>query len=496
MPKKSKPVKKIKPVDKALTKIGGSIDPAFYRKVMSDTEKKFALTAAGLEIPFRLSFGLLVYDLLSGGGMVPGTQVQVSGLEGAAKSTLCVHAFGQALKVKIPILDWRDPENAVNGKNIRNIIKREVAEIFQGPTRVAGYYPEQGLELFYNSVRNTMKNLPDKLWDAERKRWFFVFDSDQHGRQMMAAAGFKSPEGSKKKPYDQQKFQETGRLWVPCDNPYPQGFIIADSYPAFIPDDDDEKDDGSAAMALDARAFSKNIKRIAGRMKRKGFILLGVNQIRLRPGQTHVNPEYEPGGEALKFYSSLRFQQRKVAVPQGLPKGTADNGDQTTEFSTEKSVYGKTRTDNYVYINVRNTKNKFGTPFGRAKMRILFNDGRGRMMGFDPVWDTLEYLRRTGRATGTFNKGFKFNVPELDEKIKGFSKRTWTYMEFKLLILAEAFGESKLIERVEKELKCRPVVRKFLFAEVANPKRVDAIMEAVRDAQVEKEDDDDEDMED
>ena len=69
-------------------------------------------------------------------------------------------------------------------------------------------------------------------------------------------------------------------------------------------------------------------------------------------------------------------------------------------------------------------------------------------------------------------------------------------MEFKLLILAEAFGESKLIERVEKELKCRPVVRKFLFAEVANPKRVDAIMEAVRDAQVEKEDDDDEDMED
>ena len=236
-------------------------------------------------------------------------------------------------------------------------------------------------------------------------------------------------------------------------------------------------------MALDARAFSKNIKRIAGRMRRKGFILLGVNQIRLNPGQRHGNPEYEPGGEALKFYSSLRFQQRKVSVPQGLPKGIADNGEQTTEFSTEKSVYGKSRTDNYVYINVRNTKNKFGTPFGRAKMRILFNDGLGRMMGFDPVWDTLEYLRRTGRITGTMKKGFKINLPGMDEKIKGFSKRTWDYMELKLLILAEAFKESKLIERVEKELKCKPCLRRFLFSEVGNPKRIEAIMDSVRESE-------------
>jgi len=620
--------------------IRGLIRKDFYKKAVRNTERAYTLTSSSLKVPYRQSFGLLIFDFLSGGGIIPGTMVQISGKEGSGKSTLSGHAFGEALKVKLPIIEYRDPENALTESMLQHIVRaKDLNTLFGGDDPQAYYYTDQGLEVFYNSVKHTLKQLPDKLWHNEERKWYYVFDQDKVGRQMFSDAGFTS--------YDKKKFQETKRLWVETNNSYPQGIIFLDSYPALLAEKDDEDDDTSAAMALDARAFSKNIKRIVGRLKRKGFIVLGVNQIRDRPGQMHgclhsdtsipfvngntytiseivenkikgevwawdenkeefvaatiVNwfnngnvrkesdwitissneavfskngvvsvtvtpdhkilthagwkkaknittndmiltkettiekwvavtsitrgsgrkfrkkekfdievkgfhnylagnknngfvvhnsPEYEPGGNALAFYSGLRFQVRKVSVPQGMPRGKTEDGTDSGEFSTESSIYGKNRTDNYIYINVRNTKNKGGTPYGRAKMRILYSDGKRRMLGYDPVWDTMEYLKLTGRINGTFKKGFTINVPEMDKFLKGFTKKKFEYLDFKLLIMAEVLKESKLLERVRKELKIKkPCLRSILFKEIRNKNKMMDLLDKHQDNKAIKTDD-------
>ncbi len=451
----------------------------FYRKVVTATEKKFSLTASSLHVPYRLSFGLLLMDYLSGGGIIPGAMVQMSGKEGSGKSTICAHAFRAALNDNIPIINYHDPENALTDSMLSNIVRIDPSTLFGGPKKRASYYTDSGLETFYSANKHILKALPDKLWDGENKKWYYIFDNTKESRAMMADAGFTS--------YNKEKFRETNRLWVETDDPHPQGVVFVDSYPALLTDADDDKDDGSAAMALDARAFSKNIKRIAGRLRRKGFIIFGVNQIRDRPGVTYGNPEYEPGGNALAFYSALRFKFSKVSVPSGFPKGRNEDGTDTSEFSTEKSFYGPNRFDNYVYINVRNTKNKMGTPMLRGKARILFSDGKRRMLGYDPVFDTLEYLRQTGRLNGSFKKGFSIDVPELAAVGKNFGKKSIDYMDLKLLIMAEHLKEKKLIERVEK-MGWKPIVRKILFKELKKQSTITAIMEAAQDKKRIKED--------
>ena len=65
--------------------VKGAIPLSFYRKAVRNTEKKFSLTSSSLQVPFRQSFGLLIFDLLSGGGIIPGFMVQISGKEGSGK---------------------------------------------------------------------------------------------------------------------------------------------------------------------------------------------------------------------------------------------------------------------------------------------------------------------------------------------------------------------------------------------------------------------------
>jgi hypothetical protein len=197
-----------------------------------------------------------------------------------------------------------------------------------------------------------MKMLPDKIWDAEKKKWYFVFNSDKEGRALAAKAGFGNGE---KLNYDKEKYKDTNRLWFETDETAIQGILFIDSYSSLLTEDDEEKEESSNAMGKQARAYSLNIKKIIGRLRRKGFILLGINAIRTKPGVTYGNPEYEGGGTELQLKSSLRFKNSKVSVPQGYPKGQTEDGE-TTEFSTEKSPFGDGRTDNYIYIKIRNLK--------------------------------------------------------------------------------------------------------------------------------------------
>jgi RecA/RadA recombinase len=433
-----------------------NIDEIFnkmYEKRLDQMEKRFNITSQELNIPNKTSTGLLTIDLCTGGGIAAGVMMQVSGLEGSAKTTLASTCLGASIRKTIPInLDW-DAENAMSDPvYAKACMGFSPHEIFYGPDKRARLYQESILEDFYNSTKSIMRSLPDKMYRSTDKEWFFVFDADKDGRSEMGEWGFTK--------YNKTLYEKTGRLWCAIERGGPQGLVVCDSYPALITSKMDEEEEDKVLPAMQARAFADNIRKVVGVMKRKGFSILGVNQIRTNPMPSYgQNPEYEPGGNALRFYSSVRLQNRPRSVPKEMFPGIR-NGNKTFKFGQEPSVYGK-GTDKYHYINVQNTKNKLGTPGIETMTRVWFKDGNGNPHGFDIAFDTFVYLEKTGRIDGSPKKGLKVRLPELEK----YPKLDWD--EFKLLALA--YTDPVLMKRAKevfKNQKIIPNIRKALFKEI------------------------------
>jgi RecA/RadA recombinase len=431
------------------------LDEIYYRiarKKLDQMEKKYNITSSEIHIPNKLSTGLLSVDLITGGGIASGAQYQISGQEKSGKSTLGLNVTGCAIRKKIPIIEDWDVENAVNDPiYAQACLGVPIRESFYGPNKVARLYTESILEDFYDTTKYIMNSMPDKMYRTDLEQWFFVFDSDKLGRFKMGEFGISK--------YDKGLYGSTGRLWCETDILGMQGIIICDSYPALLTLKMDEEDETKILPAQQARAFSDNIRKIVGIMKRKGFSVFGVNQIRVNPmpkfGQ---NPMYEPCGNALAFYSSCRLQSMYRAVPKDMFPGIGPSGYKTNAFGQEPSVYGK-GLDKYNYVMMTNTKNKLGTPGLQAMMRIWFKDGYGDPHGFDIVYDTYQYLRMTGRIDGSPRKGIKIKLPEFNN----WPRFNWE--EFKLLILANT---DTLIMKRAKEIfkKTIPTFRTKLFNEI------------------------------
>lgn len=419
-------------------KLAYTIGRDFYRKVVKDAEKQFNLSSFDLDTVERLSTGMLSTDLISGGGIMSGSMVQVSGVEKSGKSTMCMHTFGSAIRNDVPINNYWDAENALNAVVARNATGFNLRSVFNGENKRASLYSESGLEIFYNASRKVMKAIPDKIFNHEEKQWFYVFDADKEGRAAAASFGF----GDAK--YSKALYSSSGRLYFEAANGMPQGFIACDSYPSLVPELVDDKEEGGGGMAVMARAFSENIRKIVGKMRRKAFILFGVNQIRVNPGQKYGNPYYEPGGDALKFYSSMRHQSNVRVVPEdeGWSFGKRPGGETTKEYSIEPSIVREGIKDRYAYVHIRNTKNKMGMPFLETWMRVQIRDFKNEGCGYDPVYDTLQYLKATGRLRlknkKSISREFGIDLPEADVKHKGFSKKQWTYADFKQFVLASS----------------------------------------------------------
>lgn len=431
---------------------------AFYARRMQAVEKQFNLTSSELSNQERVSTGMLCTDLLTGGGIPGGVMFQISGLEKGAKSTTCLTTLGSVLKTTVPVIEYWDAENALDPDYTQFVIRRALKSIFYGQDQRARLYQEAVLETFYGATRALLRLMPDKLYRHEANQWYYVFNADQAGRRSMAEMGFKS--------YDKTMFQTTGRLWCPTDQTGMQAMIFVDSYPALVTEAQDEDDDRNNQMALDAKAFSGNIKRVRGLLKNKATSILGVNQIRLRPGTMHGNPEYEPGGNALAFYSDIRLQNkpRSVAsVPGSWSPGRTADGKSTNDFGMERSVIDPNGFDFYNYIHIKNTKNKTSLPGLQVWMRTWFSDHQNNPHGWCPVFDTYQYLLLTGRAIKT-RGGYQFNHPEIPN-----TAMTWE--QFKLFIFAEVFSNNRIIRQLAESklgLTKVPRLRAKLFAEMKN----------------------------
>lgn len=145
--------------------------------------------------------------------------------------------------------------------------------------------------------------------------------------------------------------------------------VVVDSVAALTPKDEIEGDMGAYHVGKQARLMSQALRKLTAIVARSKTVVIFINQIRMQIGVMFGNPETTPGGKALKFYTSVRLDIRKIAQ---IKKG-------------EDVVGSRTR--------VKIVKNKVAAPFKQTEFDIIYNEGiskEGEIMALGEKFSIIE----------------------------------------------------------------------------------------------------------
>jgi recombination protein RecA len=152
--------------------------------------------------------------------------------------------------------------------------------------------------------------------------------------------------------------------------------VIIDSVAALVPRAEIEGEMGDHHVGLQARLMSQALRKITGNIQRSGATVVFINQIRMKIGVMFGSPETTTGGNALKFYSSVRLDIRRI--------GAVKEGDEVIGNETRVKV----------------VKNKVSPPFKQAEFQIMYG------MGINQEGEILDYGNKLGLVdkSGAFYK--------------------------------------------------------------------------------------------
>ena len=197
--------------------------------------------------------------------------------------------------------------------------------------------------------------------------------------------------------------------------------VVVDSVAALTPKAEIEGEMGELQVGLHARLMSQALRKLTGNIKRSNTIVIFINQIRMKIGVMFGNPETTTGGNALKFYSSVRLDIRRI--------GAIKNG--------EEVVGNQTR--------VKVVKNKVAPPFREAEFEIMYGEGISREGEIIELGANHSIIEKAGAWYSYKGERIgqgKENVREFLKKNPAIAKDIETQVRAKLLPEKPARGEA------------------------------------------------------